>query len=69
MSNRTLAQMAEKPSMVTTDETTSSLADSRQGRPASPLRHPNAIDCSLSPAYARVIVAAGLSDDNDALIS
>jgi hypothetical protein len=31
MSSMTLAQMAEKPSTVTTDEMISSLADSRQG--------------------------------------
>ena len=37
----TLAQIAEKPITVTTEETISSFADSRQGRLARSLRRPN----------------------------
>jgi hypothetical protein len=42
----TLAQTAEKPITVTTDDTISNLADSRQGRLAPLLRRPNGILCS-----------------------
>ena len=43
MSSMTLAQIAEKPMTVTTEEAISSFADSRQGRLATPLRSPNRI--------------------------
>jgi hypothetical protein len=48
MSIMTLAQMAEKPITVTTDEMISSLADTRQGRLVTPMRHPNSINRSRS---------------------
>jgi len=44
----TLAQIAEKPITVATDETISSFADIRQGRLAPFVRHPNSIDRSRS---------------------
>ena len=70
MSSMTLAQIAEKPITVTTDEAISSFADSRQGRSGHALRRrPNRIIRSRSPLDAPEIVAAGLSDDNDVLIS
>jgi hypothetical protein len=37
MSSMTLPQMAEKPIIVSAEQAISSLADSRQGRPAMPL--------------------------------
>jgi hypothetical protein len=46
MSIMTLAQIAEKPMTVATDETISSFADIRQGRLF--VRHPNSIDRSRS---------------------
>jgi hypothetical protein len=45
----TLAQIAEKPITVTTDEAIKSFADSRQGRLAMFLRHPNRIVRSQLP--------------------
>src|SRR5580704_6307078 len=48
MSSMTLAQMAEKPITVTTDEASSSFADSRQCRLAVSLRRPNSILSSRS---------------------
>jgi hypothetical protein len=48
MSSTTLAQIAEKPMTVTTEDAISNLADSRQGRLASSLRRPNLIVCSRS---------------------
>jgi hypothetical protein len=48
MSIMTLAQIAEKPITVTTDETISNFADTRQGRLVTPVRHPNSIDRSRS---------------------
>jgi hypothetical protein len=44
----TLAQIAEKPITVTTDEAIKSFADSRQGRLALSLRRPNRIVRSRS---------------------
>jgi hypothetical protein len=44
----TLAQMAEKPITVTTDDAISNFADSRQGRLAVFLRRPNPIWSSRS---------------------
>jgi hypothetical protein len=49
MSSMTLAQIAEKPITVTTDEAIKSFADSRQGRLAMFLRHPNRIVRSQLP--------------------
>ena len=43
MSSMTLAQIAEKPITVTTDDRISNFADSRQGRLAMSLRRPNSI--------------------------
>jgi hypothetical protein len=48
MSIMTLAQIAEKPITVATDETISSFADTRQGRLLTLVRHPNSIDRSRS---------------------
>jgi hypothetical protein len=53
MSSMTLAQIAENPITVTTDEAISSFADSRQGRlegrfAVSSRRRPNPITCSRS---------------------
>ena len=67
MSSITLAQIAEKPITVATDEMISNFADSRQGRPATP--------CAIRIAWfapdslnAPGIVAAGLNGDSDALM-
>jgi hypothetical protein len=68
MSNSTLAQIAEKPITVATDEAISSFADSRQGPVAKLLRGPDRIRVSTGSGCASII-AAGLSDDKDALIS
>ena len=46
MSSMTLAQIAEKPITVTTDEAISSFADSRQGRLTAFFRRSNCILCS-----------------------
>jgi hypothetical protein len=66
-----LAQIAEKPITVATEEAISNLADSRQGRWARILvkflRRPNHIVRSSLPECARILVAA-LNDDNDAPI-
>ena len=43
MSSMTLAQIAEKPITVATDDAISNFADSRQGRLATLLRRPNGI--------------------------
>jgi hypothetical protein len=43
MSSKTLAQIAEKPMTVITEEAISNFADSRHGRLATFLRHPNRI--------------------------
>jgi hypothetical protein len=43
MSSMTLAQIAEKPMTVTTEEAISNFADSRQGRLVTSLRGPNPI--------------------------
>jgi hypothetical protein len=64
----TLVQIVEKPITVTTDDTISNFADSRHGRLAMLLRRPKRIvSLPISPD-APAIVAAGLSDDNDALM-
>jgi hypothetical protein len=65
----TLAQIAEKPITVTTDDTISNLADSRHGCVAALWRRPNGIVCSRTFTDAPAIVAACLNSDNDALIS
>jgi hypothetical protein len=70
MSSSTLAQIAEKPITVTTEETISNFADSRHGRLATFLRHPNRIAVRSRTYWnAPRVVAACLSGDNDALIS
>src|ERR1700681_958106 len=70
MSSRTLAQIAEKPMTVTTEETISNFADSRHGRLATLLRHPNRIALRSRTYWnAPRIVALGLNDDNDVLMS
>ena len=61
MSSMTLAQIAEKPITVTTDETISSFADSRQGRLAVSLRRPNPIASLPSDRDAPGMVAVGLN--------
>jgi hypothetical protein len=48
MSSMTLAQIAEKPITVTTDDAISNFADSRQGRLAMFSRRPNRIVRSRS---------------------
>jgi hypothetical protein len=48
MSNMTLAQIAEKPMTVTTEEAISNFADNRHGRLAPRLRRPNGIVRSRS---------------------
>ena len=77
MSSMTLAQIAEKPITVATEEAISSLADSRQGllagsvpKPvsATSFRRPNGIVRSNLPECAGNIVAA-LNGDNDAVMS
>jgi hypothetical protein len=68
MSSSTLAQIAQKPITVTTDEAISNFADSRQGRVATLLGRPDRIRVSAGSGCASII-AAGLSDDNDALMS
>jgi hypothetical protein len=45
----TLAQMAEKPITVATDDAIKSFADTRQGRWAVPVRRPNSI--RFAPGY------------------
>jgi hypothetical protein len=69
MSNMTLAQIVENPMTVATDEAISNLADSGRGRLATLLRHPNGIGSLPTSMFAPEIIAAGLSDDNDALMS
>jgi hypothetical protein len=80
MSSITLAQIAEKPITVATDDAISSLADSRQGflgqgfpgqglpggRVAMFLRHPKGIRSLPNLLDAPGFVAFGLNDDNDA---
>jgi hypothetical protein len=79
MSSITLAQIAEKPITVATDDAISSLADSRQGfldqglleglpggRAAMFLRHPKGIRSLPNLLDAPGFVAFGLNDDNDA---
>jgi hypothetical protein len=78
MSNMTLAQIAEKPITVATDEAISSFADSRHGLragsvPAKPVsaacfRRPNGIVRSNLLQWAGNLVAA-LNRDSDAVIS
>jgi hypothetical protein len=48
MSIMTLAQIAEKPITVATDDAINSLADTGQGRLVVLVRHPNSIDRSRS---------------------
>ena len=69
MSSMTLAQIAEKPITVATDEMISNFADSRQGRLATSLRHPNRMVRSRCLLNAPGFVAAGLSGDSDAVMS
>ncbi|MGB6254629.1 MAG: hypothetical protein WBF62_15390, partial [Bradyrhizobium sp.] len=57
----TLVQIAEKPSTVTTEETISSFADSRQGRLAVSLRRPNPIASLPNEGDAPGMVAVGLN--------
>ena len=69
MSSMTLAQIAEKPITVATEEAISNLADSRQGRLlATSFRRPKSIDRSRFRKCAGNIVAA-LNDDSDVLMS
>jgi hypothetical protein len=65
----TLAQIAENPMTVTTDEAISSFADSRQRRLAVFLRHPKDIRSLPIPLVAPSIIAACLSCDNGSLMS
>jgi hypothetical protein len=69
MSSMTLTQIEEKPITVTTDDAISNFADSRHGRLATFLRRPKGIRSLPNLLNAPGIVAVGLSDDNDALIS
>jgi hypothetical protein len=78
MSNMTLAQIAEKPITVATDEAISNFADSRQGLragsvparpvPAACFRRPNGIVRSNLLECTGNLVAA-LNRDSDALMS
>jgi hypothetical protein len=65
----TLAQIAEKPITVTTEEAISNFADSRHGRLVASLRRPNLIFALPILLNAPGIVAGGLSDDSDAIMS
>jgi hypothetical protein len=65
----TLAQIAEKPITVTTVDRISNFAEGRQGRLAMSLRRPNGIGSLPEPRDAPKVVAAGLSGDNDTLMS
>ena len=69
MSSMTLAQIAEKPMTVATDDAISNFADSRRGRLAMLLRRPKGIRSLPTAMNAPEIIAVGLSDDNDALMS
>ncbi len=61
MSSMTLAQIAEKPITVTTDDRISSFADSRQGRLAMSVRRPNPIARFPPLCNAHGMVAGGLN--------
>jgi hypothetical protein len=65
----TLAQIAEKPITVATDEAINSFADTRRGRCATPVRRPNSI--RFAPGYlgCTLLIAVSLNDDNHASIS
>jgi hypothetical protein len=65
----TLAQIEEKPITVTTDETISNFADSRHGRLSTLMRRPKGISSLPNLLDAPGIVAFGLSEENDGLIS
>src|ERR1700688_954853 len=68
MSSMTLAQIAEKPITVATEEAISNFVDSRQGHLALLLRRPKGI-CSLpNRPNAPSVVAARLSGYNDELV-
>jgi hypothetical protein len=65
----TLAQIAENPITVATDEAISSFADSRQRRLATLLRRPKDIQSLPNALDALSIIAACLSCDNGSLMS
>jgi hypothetical protein len=64
----TLAQIAENPITVATDEAISSFADSRQRRLAMLLRRPKGIQSLPILLVAPSIIAACLSCDNGSLM-
>jgi hypothetical protein len=66
MSSSTLAQTAEKPRTVATEEAISSFADSRHGFPS--WRFPIRIRALRNRYGCAGNVAAALNKDNDALI-
>jgi hypothetical protein len=65
----TLAQTAEKPMTVATEEAISSFADSRHGLSAPLSRRPNRMPLAPNPHACDRNIAVGLSKDNDARIS
>jgi hypothetical protein len=69
MSIRTLAQIAEKPMMVATDEAISNFADSRHGFLPMVFSLPNGVHSLPILLVSLIIIAAGLSDDNDVPMS
>ena len=68
MSSMTLAQIAEKPMTVATEDAISSFADSRQRCLATSFRRPNSIVRSL-PRYGTRYVVAALNGDGDVIMS
>ena len=67
MSSSTLAQTAEKPMTVATEEAISNFADSRHGRPLPGAFQSACVHSAIVLRCARNIAAA-LNTDNDALI-